>query len=52
MTDERPVAFSHAEAERLTEFLRKFEASSEANDLLHMVALRKVEATVAELEAL
>lgn len=49
MTDNRPVAFTHDEAARLTEFLRKFQASSEANDLLHMVALRKVQATVAEL---
>lgn len=52
MTAERPVAFTHDEAARLAEFLRKFEASSEAVELLHMVALRKIDATMAEVEAL
>lgn len=48
----RPVAFTHSEADRIMEFMRKFEASSEAVDLLHMIGLRKTYAMAEDFDAL
>jgi hypothetical protein len=50
-SNERPVTFTNEETERIMKFLRTFEASSEAAALTHMIGLRKVYATLDELDA-